>query len=68
MNYRDLKIGMQSSVTKTITETDIVLYSGISLDINPVHINENYAAETFFQKTNSTWNAFSWTNFSSFRN
>lgn len=50
MNYRDLKIGMQDSITKTITETDIILYSGISLDINPVHINENYAAETFFKK------------------
>lgn len=50
MNYRDLKIGMQGSITKTITETDIILYSGISLDINPVHINENYAAETFFKK------------------
>ena len=50
MDYRDLKIGMQDSITKTITETDIILYSGISLDINPVHINENYAAETFFKK------------------
>lgn len=50
MDYRDLRIGMQDSITKTITETDIILYSGISLDINPVHINENYAAETFFKK------------------
>ncbi len=23
MNYRDLKIGMQDSITKTITETDL---------------------------------------------
>jgi 3-hydroxybutyryl-CoA dehydratase len=50
MEYKNLKIGMQGSITKTITETDIILYSGISLDINPVHINENYATETFFKK------------------
>ncbi len=35
MEYKNLKIGMQGSITKTITETDIILYSGISLDINP---------------------------------
>ena len=41
-------IGYKTSVAKTITETDIVMFAGISGDLNPIHINENYASKTFF--------------------
>ena len=41
-------IGYKTSVAKTITETDIVMFAGISGDLNPIHINENYARKTFF--------------------
>ena len=41
-------VGYKTSVTKTITETDIVMFAGISTDLNPIHINENYAKKTFF--------------------
>lgn len=50
MKYENLKIGMDASISKTITETDIILYSGISLDINPIHLNRNYAEKTIFKK------------------
>ena len=30
MEFENLKIGMKESISKTITETDIILYSGIS--------------------------------------
>jgi len=50
MKYSELKLGMKSSVTKTITETDVILYSGISLDTNPAHLNEEYAKNTMFKK------------------
>ena len=40
--------GYKTSVAKTITETDIVMFAGISGDLNPIHINENYARKTFF--------------------
>ena len=43
MEFENLKIGMKESISKTITETDIILYSGISLDCNPVHLNKEYA-------------------------
>lgn len=33
------KIGEKESFTKTISETDIYLFAGISGDFNPVHIN-----------------------------
>ncbi len=37
-----------SLFTKTVSETDIVLYAGISADFAPVHLNEQYAAQTRF--------------------
>lgn len=50
MKYSELKIGMKDSVAKTITETDVVLYAGITLDTNPAHLNEEYAKNTMFKK------------------
>lgn len=50
MNFEDLRIGMKENVTKTITETDVILYSGITLDINPAHTNEEHAKNTMFKK------------------
>ncbi len=48
MKFSELQIGMSAQTTKTITETDVVLFAGISTDINPVHINEEYAKNTVF--------------------
>ncbi|MDP6390154.1 MAG: MaoC family dehydratase [Alphaproteobacteria bacterium] len=45
----DLSVGMSASYAKTVTETDIVLFAGISGDINPVHLNHEFAAETMFE-------------------
>ena len=41
-------IGMKKSVSKTISEADIYNYAGIIGDINPVHVNEEYAKTTRF--------------------
>ena len=49
MNFGDLKIGMKAQVTKTITEADVILYAGITLDINPAHLNEEHAKKTIFK-------------------
>ena len=45
-----LKVGMRASFSKTITETDVILFSGISGDLNPVHINELVAEKSIFKK------------------
>lgn len=45
----ELKVGQKASHTKTITETDVYLFAGISGDDNPMHINEEYAKNTFFK-------------------
>ncbi len=46
----DLEIGMSDSYAKTISESDVYLFAGISGDNNPVHINEEYAQTTMFKK------------------
>lgn len=52
MNYtiEELKIGQTSSFSKTITETDVYLFAGITGDFNPAHINAQYAANTQFKE------------------
>ncbi len=42
------QIGDKASVTKTITETDVYLFAGITGDLNPAHVNEEWARETRF--------------------
>lgn len=49
MQFSELKIGMKDSISKTITETDIILFAGITTDVNPAHINEEYAKTTIFK-------------------
>jgi 3-hydroxybutyryl-CoA dehydratase len=44
-----LKIGDTAEFTKTISESDIYLFSGLTGDLNPAHINEPYAQNTFFK-------------------
>lgn len=44
-----LEIGQSASFTKTITETDVTLFAGISGDLNPVHVNDVYAKESRFK-------------------
>ena len=45
----ELKIGDAAEFAKTVSETDVYLYAGVSGDLNPAHINEAYAATTFFK-------------------
>jgi len=44
-----LKVGDVAEFAKTVTETDIYLYAGITGDFNPAHVNEEYAKNTFFK-------------------
>ncbi|MEM7072905.1 MAG: MaoC family dehydratase [Pseudomonadota bacterium] len=45
----DLHVGMSALFAKTITESDIVLYAGLTGDLNPVHVNQEYAKQTRFK-------------------
>lgn len=48
MTIRELKIGDQASTAKTISESDVYLFAGITGDHNPAHVNEVYASQTRF--------------------
>ena len=49
MEYEKLEIGMYDSLGKTVTESDVVIFAGTSLDVNPLHLNEEYAKTTMFK-------------------
>ncbi len=46
--YADIQIGDKASTSKTISESDIYLFAGITGDFNPVHVNEEFAKESMF--------------------
>ncbi len=45
----DLSLGMKEVFAKTITDADVALYAGVSGDTNPLHLNEEFAAQTRFR-------------------
>jgi len=45
-----ISVGSAAEFVKTVSETDIYLYAGITGDFNPAHMNEVYAQTTFFKK------------------
>ncbi len=47
---KELKIGDREELSKTVSESDVYLYAGVTGDFNPAHINEAYAEKTFFKK------------------
>ena len=49
-SINNLSIGEKAEFSKTISESDVYLYAGITGDFNPIHINKEYAKNTFFKK------------------
>jgi 3-hydroxybutyryl-CoA dehydratase len=46
----DLSPGMEASVSKTITDDDVKTFASLSGDVNPVHLDDGFAAGTIFKK------------------
>ncbi len=46
--YAEIMLKDTASFSKTITETDVYLFAGISGDFNPLHTDEEYAKTTQF--------------------
>jgi len=44
-----LIVGDTAEFSKTVSETDVYLFAGISGDSNLAHISEQYAEQTFFK-------------------
>ncbi len=45
----ELTIGDTAQFSKTVSESDIYLFAGITGDFNPAHIDKEYAQKTFFK-------------------
>lgn len=49
-NYplHELSVGLTASYSKTLTQEDVILFAACSGDVNPVHLDKDYAATTVF--------------------
>jgi 3-hydroxybutyryl-CoA dehydratase len=45
----EIKVGDSAEFSKTISEADIYLFAGVTGDLNPFHVNEEYSRKTFFK-------------------
>jgi 3-hydroxybutyryl-CoA dehydratase len=50
MKFSELKVGMKESLSRTITEADILLFAGLSMDFNPAHIDAEASAKGMFKQ------------------
>jgi 3-hydroxybutyryl-CoA dehydratase len=46
--FENLFIGQTASLAKIITEADILMYSAVSMDTNPIHLDEEVAQHSRF--------------------
>ena len=49
--FEELKVGMTETFSRTVTDTDMRNFTGVSGDTNPMHLNEEFAAATPFKGT-----------------
>jgi 3-hydroxybutyryl-CoA dehydratase len=48
--FEDLEVGQEASMSRIVSEADIVAYAALSGDYNPVHLDAEYAAKTIFKE------------------
>ncbi|MBC8059838.1 MAG: MaoC family dehydratase [Clostridiaceae bacterium] len=49
LTIKELKVGDKEDFEKTISESDVYLYAGITGDLNPAHINQREAESSIFK-------------------
>ena len=48
--FADIGVGDTASMSKTVTEADIVNFAGVTGDFNPVHVDAEYASGSLFKE------------------
>ena len=49
MKYKDLYIGQSASISRRFTTEDVMTFSDMCMDKNPVHLDEVYAKQSVFK-------------------
>ncbi len=47
--FESFRVGERAEFTKTVTEADVTLMAGVSGDLNPLHLDEEYGRRTRFK-------------------
>ena len=47
--YIDIKVGQKASISRKITEKDILDFANIVGDFNPIHVDEKFAKKSIFK-------------------
>lgn len=50
ITYDELNEGDTATFTRTLTEDELVLFAAVSGDVNPVHLDAAFAAESMFKE------------------
>ncbi|GHD45784.1 Acyl dehydratase [Marinobacter persicus] len=50
ITYQELNEGDSATFTRTLTEDELVLFAAVSGDVNPVHLDSEFAAESMFKE------------------
>jgi acyl dehydratase len=50
ITYDELQVGDSATYTRTLTENELVLFAAVSGDVNPVHLDKEYASKTMFKE------------------
>lgn len=50
LTYDELHVGDSATYTRTLTEDELVLFAAVSGDVNPVHLDSQYASQTIFKE------------------
>ena len=48
-SINEIKMGDKALVEKTISESDVYLFAGITGDLNPAHVNQKQAEQSMFK-------------------
>jgi 3-hydroxybutyryl-CoA dehydratase len=48
--FEDIQVGQKATFSKTMTESDIFAFAGITGDFNPIHVNAEFAKDSLFKQ------------------
>ena len=48
--FDEIKVGDSASLVRTLTKDDISIFAAMSGDVNPAHVDEEYARSDMFHK------------------